>query len=72
MAVTWSVKDVGTAAGKVWQFLHANEKASLSAIEKGVDAPASMIHMALGWLAREGKLVIEQEKRSILISLSHS
>jgi hypothetical protein len=72
VAVTWSVKDVGTAAGEIWQFLHTNQPVSLTAIEKGVDIPASMVHMGLGWLAREGKLVIEQEKRTILISLAGS
>jgi len=54
----------------VWGVLAASGPVSLSAIEKGVDAPRSLVYMALGWLAREGKVAIEREERSIRIRLA--
>jgi hypothetical protein len=72
VAGTWSGKEIGTAAGKVWQFLNTHQPSSLTAIERGVDLPASLVHMGLGWLAREGKLALRQEKRTTLISLAGS
>ena len=70
MSTTWSVDDVGHVAGEVWRFLSEHGRSSLSAVEKSVPAPASMVHMALGWLAREGKILIELDRRTIAISLA--
>jgi hypothetical protein len=62
--------DIGTTAGKVWSFLTAHGKVSLSALEKGVDEPRSLVYMAIGWLAREGKVTIQREERSIQLWLT--
>jgi len=64
------IDDIGTTAGKVWSFLTARGKVSLSALEKGVDEPRSVVYMAIGWLAREGKITIRREERSIQIWLT--
>jgi hypothetical protein len=60
-----SIETIGVTAGVVWKYLDANGPASLHTIEKTVDAPKSLIPMALGWLAREGKLAIEREGRIV-------
>ena len=60
---------IGETAGLVWQFLHSNGESSLSALEKGVKAPRSTVSMAVGWLAREGKIQMKDEKRAVRISL---
>jgi hypothetical protein len=62
--------DIGKTAGGVWSFLKANGKVSLSAVEKGVDAPRNLVYMAIGWLAREGKVTIQREERSVQIWLT--
>ncbi len=64
------VDEIGTTAGQVWAFLTDNGKVSLSALEKGVGASRSLVDMAIGWLAREGKVVIQREERSVQIWLS--
>lgn len=71
MDATWNVEAVGRAAGKVWQYLRSNGQCSVTAVEKGVEMPSTLVHMALGWLAREGKLAVEQDKRSVRVSLSN-
>jgi hypothetical protein len=65
----WELEAIGETAGLVWNFLRSNGGASLNALEKGVKAPKPMISMAVGWLAREGKVEIEEDKRSVRVSL---
>ena len=65
----WEIKRIGETAGLVWNFLRSNGDCSLSALEKGVEAPRSMISMAVGWLAREGKIEVKDEKRAVRIVL---
>ncbi|HUK13785.1 MAG TPA: winged helix-turn-helix domain-containing protein [Thermoanaerobaculaceae bacterium] len=61
--------NLAQAPGKVWHFLRANGKVSLTALEKGVDAPRAMVYMAVGWLAKEGKVEMVQEERAVRIWL---
>jgi Winged helix-turn-helix domain (DUF2582) len=65
----WEVEAIGQTAGLVWSYLRSHGECSLSALEKGVEAPKAMVSMAVGWLAREGKLEIRDEKRAVRVSL---
>ena len=62
-------KTIGETAGMVWNFLRSNGESSLSALEKGIKAPRSTVSMAVGWLAREGKIEVKDEKRTVRIFL---
>ncbi len=64
------IDEVGTVAGAVWGLLAERGKVSLSAVEKGIDAPRNVVYMAIGWLAREGKVTLAREERSIQIWLT--
>ncbi len=66
------VKTIGDTAGLVWNFLRTNGESSLSTLEKKVEAPRSMVSMAVGWLAREGKIEVKDEKRAVRISLKEA
>jgi hypothetical protein len=68
----WEIKTIGDTAGLVWNFLRTNGESSLSTLEKKVEAPRSMVSMAVGWLAREGKIEVKDEKRAARISLKES
>jgi len=70
VAAVTSVDDIGTTAGRIWGYLVKHGKVSLSALERGVDVPHDLSCMAIGWLAREGKVEIKREKRSIHIWLT--
>jgi len=63
------VNTIGETAGLVWSFLRSNGDTSLSALEKGIEAPKAVVSMAVGWLAREGKIELKDEKRAVRISL---
>jgi hypothetical protein len=66
------IKTIGDTAGLVWNFLRTNGESSLSTLEKKVEAPRSLVSMAVGWLAREGKIELKDEKRAVRISLKEA
>ena len=64
-----SVSAIGDTAGKVWSYLEKHGRSSISAVEKGSSAPKREVQMALGWLAREGKIELAEEKRALYVWL---
>lgn len=67
---TWKPEEIGDTAGKVWNFLQRSGESSLTAVERGVGAPKPLVCMAIGWLAREGKIALRQEKRTLQLGLT--
>ena len=65
-----SIEAIGETAGKVWHFLDSKGQSSLAAVERGIKAPKPLVDMAVGWLAREGKVELRQEKRGIRLWLT--
>jgi predicted RNA-binding protein (virulence factor B family) len=61
---------IGTAAGQVWKFLDKNGPSSCTKITKETGINKNDLQRALGWLAREEKIAIEQKGRTETISLS--
>lgn len=55
------ITQIGFAAGDVWQYLdnHHNRATKLSQMVAKMDRPRDVILMSVGWLAREGHLVLE-------------
>jgi predicted HTH transcriptional regulator len=60
---------IGDAAGKIWHYLAENGPASVSKIEKETEIARNDVQRAIGWLAKEDKLVIEAKGRVETISL---
>jgi hypothetical protein len=63
---------IGETAGMVWQFLSTHGKTPLRTLEKEIAVTPIALAMAIGWLAREGKLQVVQEKRTLMVCLSDS
>jgi hypothetical protein len=63
------VVSVGKTAGEVWEHLRGTGKSSVSAVEKAVAAPGREVHMAIGWLAREGQVELGEESRGLYVWL---
>jgi len=63
------VEQIGQTAGLVWHALNESGPQSLAKLVKAVDAPRDAVLQAVGWLAREDKIWIEESKRSRIISL---
>jgi hypothetical protein len=51
---------IGSVAGKVWGYLAANGETTVSQLTKKIDEPRDVVQRAIGWLAREDKLVFEK------------
>jgi hypothetical protein len=63
------VEQIGQTAGLVWRALNDGGPQSLAKLVKAVDAPRDAVLQAVGWLAREDKIWIEESKRSRIVSL---
>ncbi|MFC1807421.1 winged helix-turn-helix domain-containing protein [Candidatus Omnitrophota bacterium] len=50
---------IGIVAGEIWHYLDEHEEAELSDLVQRLDKPKELILMSLGWLAREGHVVLE-------------
>ncbi len=63
------IEEIGDTAGKVWNFLNKKGDANIGDLLTGVGADAFLIFLALGWLAREDKLLIVKKEGYISYSL---
>ena len=61
---------IGEAAGEVWLQLTENEGLTVAAVKKATRCPDDVTLMAIGWLAREGKLHFETTGRSVKLTLA--
>jgi Winged helix-turn-helix domain (DUF2582) len=62
-------EEIGTIAGAVWQALQDKEGVTLPALRKEVGCEAPVLDWAIGWLAREDKILITRVKRSYQVRL---
>ena len=56
------VSQIGETAGAIWKTLANNGPQTISRLVKEIDAPRDVVMQALGWLAREDKIEIEDSK----------
>ncbi|MDD1627658.1 MAG: winged helix-turn-helix domain-containing protein [Methylococcaceae bacterium] len=63
------LNSIDDAAGKVWQYLDQNGATSVTKITKETGINKNDVQRAIGWLLKEGKLVIEVVGRTELLSL---
>ena len=66
---TTNLQLIGQTAGQVWHLLDENGPMSLTRLAKSIDAPRDLVMQAVGWLAREDKINIEDDARSKIVSL---
>jgi hypothetical protein len=62
-------KQIGKTAGLVWHALAEHGPMTATKLVREVDAPRDLVMQAVGWLARENKLQIEEGPRSRIYSL---
>ena len=65
-------EEIGSAAGMIWHTLEAKGELSLAQLKKEVNGKAPIFDWAIGWLAREDKVVITQVKPSFCIRLTEA
>ncbi len=60
---------IGAVAGDVWDVLDAQGPQNLVKLVKAVGKPRDQVMQAVGWLAREEKVCIDEEGRGKVVSL---
>ena len=55
------IMQIGIIAGDIWHYLDAKGKVKLSELASSMDQPKDLILMSLGWLAREGHVLVDGE-----------
>lgn len=63
------ITEIGITAGDIWHYLDQYGKSSLTEIAKGVDTGKDRILMSIGWLAREGHVIVERSGTDYLVYL---
>ena len=61
--------EIGIVAGDIWHFLDQHGEVTLSSLIRGIDKPRDNVLMSLGWLAREGHVILQQVEGDHKISL---
>jgi len=64
------VEHIGETAGEVWHTLLEHGSLTFTQLAKEVDAPRDRVMQAVGWLAREEKVQIEEQARKRVVSLA--
>lgn len=63
------ITEIGIVAGDIWHFLDEHGEVALSSLVKGIDKPRDNVLMSLGWLAREGHVILQQVENDYKLSL---
>lgn len=53
------ITEIGITAGDIWHYLDTHGKSSLSQIACDIDTKTEKVLMSIGWLAREGHVIVE-------------
>jgi hypothetical protein len=64
-----AVQQIGESAGAVWHALSENGPLSYAKLVERVGGNRDVVMQAVGWLAREGKVEIEESKRGKVVVL---
>jgi len=61
--------EIGIVAGEIWHYLDQHEEVSFSVLVKGIERTPDNVLMSLGWLAREGHVILVKINNDYQISL---
>ena len=63
------ITEIGIVAGDIWHYLDQNGDVLLSILVKAIDKPRDNVLMSLGWLAREGHVILQKINGDYTVSL---
>ena len=69
IVVESSVARIGETAGAIWHLLDEKGSLPLTKLLKECEEPRDVVMQALGWLAREDKIQMDDDSRNKTISL---
>ena len=63
------ITEIGIVAGDIWHYLDQHKTCSLAELVAGTDKNRNVVLMSLGWLAREGHIIMEEQGNDYKITL---
>ena len=63
------ITEIGIVAGEIWHYLDEHGETRFSQLAKGIRQPKELALMSLGWLAREGHVIVRQDGADMSASL---
>ena len=63
------ITEIGIVAGEIWHFLDKGGEVELKKLVSGIDKPRDAILMSLGWLAREGHVILHEVENDYKVCL---
>jgi len=63
------ITEIGIVAGEIWHYLDKHKEAVLTELFNNLGRPKELVLMSLGWLAREGHVVVRLENNEYKINL---
>jgi hypothetical protein len=63
------ITEIGIVAGEIWHYLDEHGESAFSSVLNGIERPKELGLMSLGWLAREGHVIVRQEGSDFRIVL---
>ena len=55
------ITEIGIVAGEIWHYLDKREEVLLSELLSSLSREREIVLMSVGWLAREGYIVLERK-----------
>ena len=63
------ITEIGIVAGEIWHYLDEHGEVLFSQIVSGIERPKELALMSLGWLAREGHVIVRQQGQELRVAL---
>ena len=63
------ITEIGIVAGEIWHFLDDHNEVSFAEVVSSISRPQELALMSLGWLAREGHVVVRQDGKAYQVAL---
>jgi hypothetical protein len=63
---------IGELAGKTWRHLSAEGEQTLSDLAKYLNQPVERVALAIGWLAREEKVILRNVEGVVMVALKEN
>ncbi len=66
------ITEIGIVAGEIWHYLDEHGEVVLGELIEGIHRQRDLVLMSVGWLAREGHIVVKEEKQDYIVWLRKS
>ena len=63
------ITEIGIVAGEIWHHLDGHGSVAFGRLVHGIERPRDLALMSLGWLAREGHVIVRQDGNDYHVEL---